>query len=146
MDSKKYQKERKIRVPKFHSLIHPFKHFFKYVFLIVTNKSFQPTQNWLIISRGTGIMATLKWTDYPMFKTATKKWLLYLFASIPWWFSGKESACQCRRRRFDPWVRKILEKEMATHSSILAWRIPAAEEPRRDGTIAHWVAKESDTT
>ena len=23
------------------------------------------------------------------------------------WFSGKESAYQCRRRRFDPWVRKI---------------------------------------
>ena len=24
-----------------------------------------------------------------------------------WWLSGKESACQCRRHRFDPWVRKI---------------------------------------
>ena len=31
---------------------------------------------------------------------------------------------------FDPWVGKIpLEKEMATHSSILAWRIPWTEEP-----------------
>ena len=31
---------------------------------------------------------------------------------------------------FDPWVRKLpLEKEMATHSSILAWRIPWKEEP-----------------
>ena len=30
----------------------------------------------------------------------------------------------------DPWVRKIfLEKEMATHSSFLAWRIPRTEEP-----------------
>ena len=30
---------------------------------------------------------------------------------------------------FDPWVEKIpLEKEMATHSSILAWRIPWTEE------------------
>ena len=30
-----------------------------------------------------------------------------------------------RETRFDPWVRKIpLEKEMATCSSILAWRIP----------------------
>ena len=29
-----------------------------------------------------------------------------------------------------PWVGKIpLEKEMATHSSILAWRIPWTEEP-----------------
>ena len=24
----------------------------------------------------------------------------------PWWLSGKVSACQSRRRRFDPWVRK----------------------------------------
>ena len=24
-----------------------------------------------------------------------------------WWLSGKESTCQCRRRDFDPWVRKI---------------------------------------
>ena len=44
---------------------------------------------------------------------------------FPRWFSGKESACQCRRRRFDPWVGTIpLEKEMATHSGILAQKIP----------------------
>ena len=49
---------------------------------------------------------------------------------LPWWLSGKEATCQCRRRGFDPWVRKIpLEKEMATHSSILAWRIPWTEKP-----------------
>ena len=44
--------------------------------------------------------------------------------------SGKETACQCRRHRFDPWARKIPPEEgMATHSSILAWRIPWTEEP-----------------
>ena len=26
---------------------------------------------------------------------------------LPWWLSSKESACQCRRHGFDPWVRKI---------------------------------------
>ena len=26
---------------------------------------------------------------------------------LSWWFSGKESTCQCRRHRFDPWVEKI---------------------------------------
>ena len=26
---------------------------------------------------------------------------------LPWWLSGKESACQCRRWGFDPWVREI---------------------------------------
>ena len=33
------------------------------------------------------------------------------------------------RHRFDSWVGRSLEKEMATHSSILAWRIPGTEEP-----------------
>ena len=40
------------------------------------------------------------------------------------------SAGRCKRHRFSPWVRKIpLEEGMATHSSILAWRIPWTEEP-----------------
>ena len=44
--------------------------------------------------------------------------------------SSRGSACQCGRRGFDPWVGKIpWEKEMAAHSSILAWRIPWTEEP-----------------
>ena len=45
------------------------------------------------------------------------------------WLSGKESACQCRRcvsGGYDP-----LEEAMATHSSILAWRISWTEEPGR---------------
>ena len=27
---------------------------------------------------------------------------------LPWWLSGKEPACQCRRHRFNPWIGKIL--------------------------------------
>ena len=49
------------------------------------------------------------------------------------WFSGKESACHCRRlQRHEFWSlgqENPLEKEMATHSSILAWKIPWTEEP-----------------
>ena len=26
-------------------------------------------------------------------------------AELPWWFSDKESTCQCRRPRFDPWMK-----------------------------------------
>ena len=26
---------------------------------------------------------------------------------LPWWLSGRESTCQCRRHGFDPWSRKI---------------------------------------
>ena len=36
-----------------------------------------------------------------------------------------------------------LEKEMAAHSSILAWSIPWTEEP---GGLQSWGPKESDTT
>ena len=48
----------------------------------------------------------------------------------------------------ETWVRSLgwedpLEKEIATHSSILAWRIPWAEEP---GGLQSSVRKESDTT
>ena len=52
---------------------------------------------------------------------------------LPRWLSGKESTCQCRRHKrhqFNPWVRMIpLEEEMATHSSILACKVPWTEEP-----------------
>ena len=41
----------------------------------------------------------------------------------------KESACQCKGHRFNPWSRKILEKAMAIHSSTLAWKIPWTGEP-----------------
>ena len=48
----------------------------------------------------------------------------------------------------ETWVRFLgwedpLEKEMATHSSILAWKILWTEEP---GGYSSWDCKESDTT
>ena len=46
--------------------------------------------------------------------------------------SGKEPACQCRWKRI--WSlgwEDLLEEGVATHSSILAWRIPWTEEPGR---------------
>ena len=51
-----------------------------------------------------------------------------LSAIPPFPRSYPESACNAgvpRRPGFDSWVGKIpLEKEMATHYSVLAWRIP----------------------
>ena len=32
---------------------------------------------------------------------------IYKTKGLSQWLSGKESACQCRRHKFDPWVRKI---------------------------------------
>ena len=56
--------------------------------------------------------------------------------NLPRWLSGKESACQHRVQSLgqeDP-----LEEEMATVSSILAWRIPWTKEP---GRLVYGVAK-----
>ena len=48
------------------------------------------------------------------------------------------------RRSFDSGVGKIpLEKAMAAHSSILAWRVPWTEEP---GGLQSMGRKESDMT
>ena len=32
---------------------------------------------------------------------------LWLSLRLPWWFSGKESICQCSRHRVYSWIRKI---------------------------------------
>ena len=44
---------------------------------------------------------------------------------------GKEPACQCKKemRVQSLGWKDTLEEGMATHSSILAWRIPWTEEP-----------------
>ena len=55
----------------------------------------------------------------------------YSIYGLPKWLSSKESACQCRRcKRFVPSLGQEdpLEKEMATHSSILAWEVPWTED------------------
>ena len=41
---------------------------------------------------------------------------------LPWWLRGRESACQCGRLRFDPWVGNIpwrMKWEEPTH-----WKRP----------------------
>ena len=53
--------------------------------------------------------------------------------------SGKESACSAGDLGSIPGLGRSLEKEMTTHSSILAWRIPWTEEP--GGLQVHGVTK-----
>ena len=67
----------------------------------------------------------------------------FFIKGIPQWLSSKESACKAGNAgdvgsildQKDP-----LEEGMATHSSILAWRIPWTEEPAELHTV-HRVAK-----
>ena len=63
---------------------------------------------------------------------------------LPWQFS--EYRIQLLMQ--ESWVRSLgredpLEKEMATHSSILAWEIPWTEDP---GGLQSMASKESDMT
>ena len=69
-----------------------------------------------------------------------------------WMLEMKRSPVAQRLKRLpvrrETWVRSLgqedpLEKEMATHSSILAWRIPWTEEL---GGLQSTGRKESDTT
>ena len=48
--------------------------------------------------------------------------------SLPRWFSGKEPTCNAGDTG-SILGKDLLEKKMATHSSILAWEIPRTEEP-----------------
>ena len=51
--------------------------------------------------------------------------------SFPCSSVGKESACSAGDLGSIPGLGRSLVKEMATHFSILAWRIPQTEEPGR---------------
>ena len=54
--------------------------------------------------------------------------------------AAKESACDMGDLSLIPGLRRSLEKETATHSSILAWRIPRRVQDSTGG------CKEPDTT
>ena len=51
-----------------------------------------------------------------------------------WWFSGKEPV-NAGDMGSIPGSKDFLEKEMATHSSTVAWEIPWTEEP---GGLQSW--------
>ena len=56
---------------------------------------------------------------------------------------SKESACNAGDLRLIPGLGRPLEKEMATYSSVLSWRIPWAKEP---GRLQFTGLQELDTT
>ena len=46
--------------------------------------------------------------DYKLCKVLNVRFMTsYTLIKFPWWFSGKESVCQCRRLGFAPWMGKI---------------------------------------
>ena len=68
---------------------------------------------------------------------------LTLYRDLPVGQMVKESACSAGDPGSISGLEDPLEKEIATHSSILDWRIPWREEP---GGLQSWGHKESDLT
>ena len=62
---------------------------------------------------------------------------------LPWWLSGKASVCNAGDMGPIPGLERSLEKEMATHSSILAQEIPWTEES--GGLQSMWLQKNLTT-
>ena len=63
---------------------------------------------------------------------------------LPWWLSGKESACQCRRYRFNPWVGKIPWRREWLPTPV---SLPGEFHGQRSlADYSPWSSKESDMT
>ena len=64
--------------------------------------------------------------------------LIFIYLAVlgfPGGSDGKQSTCSAGDQGSIPGSGRSLEKGMATHSSILAWRIPRTEEPGRLQTM-----------
>ena len=64
--------------------------------------------HFLILERRVNIVISPSGSSWPFFSYA-KPWKLFenFYLPVNFWLSGKESACQCRRFEFSPWVGKI---------------------------------------
>ena len=58
---------------------------------------------------------------------------------LPRWLSGKDSACQCRSRRFNPWVGKI-----PGGGNGNPFQYSCLENPMHRGAWKVWGCKELD--
>ena len=86
---------------------------------------------WTIQSMG--LQRQTRLSDFPIQHMQTTFWASLVAQSVE-----KLPAVQETWVRFLCW-KDLLEKEMATHSSILAWKIPWTEEPGR--VPVHGVAR-----
>ena len=69
------------------------------------------------------------WTSLGRWFDSGSKEVALVALGFPGVSDGKVSACNMGDPGLIPGSEDPLEKEMATHSSILAWKIPWMEEP-----------------
>ena len=120
-------------------------------------------QNAYSLNKASFFLWNLPWLQYsPRVKLITQLYLglptyldwniyhivWYSFMSslrgLPWWLSGKESTCECRRHGFDPWVRKIPCRRK-WHPLQYSYLGSPMDRGAWQSTV-HGVTKESDTT
>ena len=70
--------------------------------------------------------------------------IYHYLMGLPRWPSGKGSACQCRRRGFDPWVRKIPWRKKWQPTPVFLQGNSMGREAGQ--ATVHGVAKELDMT
>ena len=91
----------------------------------------------LTVSKKMELSATSSQVEFSQKYKWAQKWIFFFFLQSPQIRIGASLVAQRLKRlpaMKETWVRSLgwedpLEKEMATHSSILAWRIPWTEEP-----------------
>ena len=91
--------------------------------------------------RGRKELDTTEWLNW-----AELNWMYRANMGLPWWLNSRESACNAGDSVQSlglPKPGRSLEKEMAPHSCILAWKIPWTEEP---GGLQYMGSQESDMT
>ena len=92
-------------------------------------------RNWTQVSHIAGGFFT-SWAFREEYHIKYKICYLWIHLCFPGDISGKESTCSAEHLGSIPGSEDPLKKCMATHSSILAWRIPWTEEPGRLQSIA----------
>ena len=75
--------------------------------------------------------------------SSSNVYLVYISWRLLKWLSGKESTCNAGDTGSILGREDLLEKEMATYCSVLAWKVPWTEEP---GGLQSMGSQELDTT
>ena len=67
--------------------------------------------------------------QFGLVKLLVKQHLALVMIMLLWWLSGKESACQCRRLGFNPWVGKIPWRRV-WQLTLVFWGFPGGSDSK----------------
>ena len=114
-------------------------------FIMVSTVTNISSWKYLTILHYFSLFNSLPYDEIPIIPMSAKfpEWTQPIFHFVLSGSDSKESACNAETHVQSLGWEDPLEKETATQSSILAWRIPWTEE---SGWLQSWGCKESDTT